>query len=189
MQTSASQMWPMNSQAQPSSSFVGGSSMQPTQVWPMNSQMLQQSSSSVIQNNMQTSASQMSPMNSQLQPSSSFVAGNSMQPTQVWPMNSQMDICDAEVCMLFCITELLDCCNICEFIGQTCVGCMLLVWPINSQMLPQSSSSVVQNNMQTSASQMWPMNSQVQPSSSFVAGNSMQPTQVSRNETDRRLYL
>ena len=28
--------------------------------------------------------------------------------------------------MLFCITELLDCCNICEFIGQTCVGCMLL---------------------------------------------------------------
>jgi hypothetical protein len=90
MQTSASQMWPINSQVQPSISFVAGNSMQPTQVWPMNSQMPPQSSSYVVPNNMQTSASQMWPMNSQVQPSISFVAGYSMQPTQVWPMNSQM---------------------------------------------------------------------------------------------------
>jgi hypothetical protein len=76
--------------------------------------------------------------------------------------------------MLFCTTELLDCGNICEFIGHTCVGCMLL--PVTK--LTQSSSYVLPNNMQTSASQMWPMNSQAQPSSSFVAGSSMQPTQV-----------
>jgi hypothetical protein len=89
MQTSASQMWPMNSQVQPSSSFVAGNSMQPTQVWPMNSQMLQQSSSYVVPNNMQTSASQMW---------REFIG----------------HICDAEVCMLFCTTELLDCGSICE---------------------------------------------------------------------------
>jgi hypothetical protein len=149
MQTSASQMSPMNSQLQPSSNFVAGNSMQPTQVWPMNSQMLPQSSSYVLPNNMQTSASQMWPLNSQVQPSSSFVAGNSMQPTHVWPINSQMlpqsSSSVVQTNMQTSASQMwpmnsqvqpsssfvagnsmqLDCCNICEFIGQTCVGSML----------------------------------------------------------------